>query len=103
MLDGTKTVRDLAIEAAQGALKSSGLRGEDIDMVIVATSSPEDMFGDAPSVVCPGLTPHTTLLCTHALPPNTIPHRTKHCHQFPPTMTSGAACSSVASRLLRGE
>jgi len=43
-------VRDLAIRAAQGALESSGLSGEDIDMVIVASSSPEDMFGDAPAV-----------------------------------------------------
>jgi hypothetical protein len=33
------------------AVKSSGLNGEDIGIVIVATSSPEDMFGDAPSVV----------------------------------------------------
>ena len=44
-------MRDLAIRAAKGALEQSGLKGEDIDMVILATSSPEDMFGDAPSVV----------------------------------------------------
>jgi 3-oxoacyl-[acyl-carrier-protein] synthase-3 len=51
ILDGSESVRDLAIKAAQGALESSGLSGEDIDMVIVASSSPEDMFGDAPAVV----------------------------------------------------
>jgi len=50
LLDGTDTVRTLAVRAAEGALAQSGLKGEDIDMVIVATSSPEDMFGDAPSV-----------------------------------------------------
>lgn len=50
ILDGSESVRDLAIRAAQGALSSSGLSADDIDMVIVATSSPEDMFGDAPSV-----------------------------------------------------
>lgn len=41
------------LRAAQGALESSGMSGEDIDMVIVATSSPEDMFGDASFVVRP--------------------------------------------------
>jgi len=50
ILGGEETVRSLAVKAAQGALENSGLKGEDIDMVIVATSSPDDMFGDAPSV-----------------------------------------------------
>uniref|UniRef100_A0A7S1DKB9 beta-ketoacyl-[acyl-carrier-protein] synthase III n=2 Tax=Hemiselmis andersenii TaxID=464988 RepID=A0A7S1DKB9_HEMAN len=50
VLDGTEDVRSLAVRAAEGALESSGIKAEDIDMVIVATSSPEDLFGDAPSV-----------------------------------------------------
>jgi 3-oxoacyl-[acyl-carrier-protein] synthase III len=45
-----KTLRDIAIQSAQEALKSSGVEAKDIDLVVVATSSPDDLFGDAPSV-----------------------------------------------------
>jgi len=34
----------------QAAIKDAGIKAQDIDLVIVATSSPDDMFGDAPSV-----------------------------------------------------
>lgn len=34
----------------QAAIADAGIKAEDIDLVIVATSSPDDMFGDAPSV-----------------------------------------------------
>lgn len=44
-------LRSMAIDAAQSALKSAGLSdGSSLDMVIVATSSPDDMFGDAAAV-----------------------------------------------------
>eukprot|EP00288_Rhodomonas_lens_P010645 CAMPEP_0177748574 /NCGR_PEP_ID=MMETSP0484_2-20121128/32007_1 /TAXON_ID=354590 /ORGANISM="Rhodomonas lens, Strain RHODO" /LENGTH=346 /DNA_ID=CAMNT_0019263463 /DNA_START=246 /DNA_END=1283 /DNA_ORIENTATION=+ len=49
-LDGTETLRDLEVRAAMQALEDSGLNAADIDLVVVATSSPEDMFGDAPYV-----------------------------------------------------
>lgn len=45
-----ETLKSLSIQAASNALEMSGLDPEDIDLVIVATSSPDDMFGDGPSV-----------------------------------------------------
>eukprot|EP00562_Extubocellulus_spinifer_P003024 CAMPEP_0178488006 /NCGR_PEP_ID=MMETSP0696-20121128/9626_1 /TAXON_ID=265572 /ORGANISM="Extubocellulus spinifer, Strain CCMP396" /LENGTH=404 /DNA_ID=CAMNT_0020115739 /DNA_START=150 /DNA_END=1364 /DNA_ORIENTATION=- len=48
--DSDETIKSLSIEAASNALEMSGLSPDDIDLIIVATSSPEDMFGDAPSV-----------------------------------------------------
>ncbi len=41
--DGEKT-SDLARNAAQAALARVGLRGEDIDLIIVATTTPDDTF-----------------------------------------------------------
>jgi len=45
-----ETLKSLSIQAASNALEMSGLDPLDIDLVIVATSSPDDMFGDGPSV-----------------------------------------------------
>lgn len=45
-----ESIKTLASDAAQNALTMSGLSPEDIDLVVVATSSPDDMFGDATSV-----------------------------------------------------
>mmetsp|Transcript_31915 Transcript_31915/g.46964 ORF Transcript_31915/g.46964 Transcript_31915/m.46964 type:complete len:409 (-) Transcript_31915:202-1428(-) len=45
-----ETIKSLAIGAAMGALEMSGVDPLDIDLVIVATSSPDDLFGDATSV-----------------------------------------------------
>jgi 3-oxoacyl-[acyl-carrier-protein] synthase-3 len=45
-----ETLRSLGIEAAQHALSMSGISASQIDIVLVATSSPDDMFGDAPSI-----------------------------------------------------
>ena len=45
-----ETLRGLQIEAAKNALEMAGVNAEDIDVVICATSSPDDMFGDAPSL-----------------------------------------------------
>jgi len=45
-----ESLRTLGIEAASNALKMSGVDAGDIDLVICATSSPDDLFGDAPSI-----------------------------------------------------
>mmetsp|Transcript_4567 Transcript_4567/g.8328 ORF Transcript_4567/g.8328 Transcript_4567/m.8328 type:complete len:458 (-) Transcript_4567:704-2077(-) len=50
VLCGDGKVSSLAAEAAKSALENAGVSGEDIDLVIVATSSPDDLFGDATSV-----------------------------------------------------
>lgn len=42
---------DLAVQAAQNALEMAGLTGNDIDLIIVATSTP-DHFGGFPSTAC---------------------------------------------------
>lgn len=55
-----ESIKTLAADAAQGALDMSGLSPEDIDLVLVATSSPDDMFGDATSVAA-------TLGCKNAV------------------------------------
>jgi 3-oxoacyl-[acyl-carrier-protein] synthase-3 len=44
------SLRDIAIASAKSALASAVVKPEEIDLVIVATSSPDDLFGDAPSV-----------------------------------------------------
>lgn len=48
--DGGVGIHNLAAEAAAAALAASGLSGSEVDLVIVATSSPDDLFGDATSV-----------------------------------------------------
>lgn len=45
-----ETLRTLGIEAAKSALDMSGTDPSDIDLVVCATSSPDDIFGDAPSI-----------------------------------------------------
>lgn len=47
---GGESIKTLAADAASRALEMSKVAPEDIDLVIVATSSPDDMFGDATSV-----------------------------------------------------
>lgn len=41
-------LRDLALRAGRDALASSGVRAKDIDLVLHASSSPDDLFGDGP-------------------------------------------------------
>jgi len=45
-----ETLRDLGVQAAKNALAMAGVDAADLDVVICATSSPDDMFGDAPSI-----------------------------------------------------
>jgi 3-oxoacyl-[acyl-carrier-protein] synthase III len=42
-----ETIRALGVEAARQALDMAGISAADIDLVICATSSPDDIFGDA--------------------------------------------------------
>jgi len=44
------SLRSISTESAMQAIGSSGVNPLDIDLVIVATSSPDDLFGDAASV-----------------------------------------------------
>jgi 3-oxoacyl-[acyl-carrier-protein] synthase-3 len=44
------SLRELAKEAGRDALLNAGITAADIDLVIVATSSPDDLFGDAAAV-----------------------------------------------------
>lgn len=50
VLTDTETLRDLQISAAKDALQMASIEASDLDVVIVATSSNDDLFGDAPSV-----------------------------------------------------
>jgi 3-oxoacyl-[acyl-carrier-protein] synthase-3 len=50
LLTGDETLRSLGVVAANEALKNAGVKAEDIDLVICATSSPDDMFGDATAI-----------------------------------------------------
>lgn len=45
-----ETLKDLGARAAQAALDMAGIDPADIDLVICATSSADDMFGDATSI-----------------------------------------------------
>ncbi|KAL3906254.1 MAG: hypothetical protein SGILL_009345 [Bacillariaceae sp.] len=50
VLQEGESLRSLGVEASKNALEMSGLKPEDIDIVICATSSPDDMFGDATAI-----------------------------------------------------
>jgi len=45
-----ESLQTLGIAAAKNALEMSGVEGSDIDLVICATSSPDDLFGDSTSI-----------------------------------------------------
>ncbi len=44
------SLRELGIESANQALSTAGVKAEEIDLVIVATSTPDDLFGDAGAI-----------------------------------------------------
>lgn len=50
LIETGRSLRDIAVEAATNAIANAGVNPLDIDLVIVATSSPDDLFGDAASV-----------------------------------------------------
>jgi 3-oxoacyl-[acyl-carrier-protein] synthase III len=45
-----QSLRDLSIAAAQQALDMANVKATDIDVLICCTSSPDDLFGDAPTI-----------------------------------------------------
>jgi 3-oxoacyl-[acyl-carrier-protein] synthase III len=49
LTDG-ESLRSLGVEASKNALAMAGVKPEDIDIVICATSSADDMFGDATAI-----------------------------------------------------
>ena len=50
IIEAGSSLRDIAVISAKEALQSSNTNPIDIDLVIVATSSPDDLFGDAASI-----------------------------------------------------
>lgn len=49
VVSGSQSVGDLAIAAAKDALESAGMKGEDIELIIVATSTPDTIY---PAAAC---------------------------------------------------
>uniref|UniRef100_A0A0D6QXZ5 beta-ketoacyl-[acyl-carrier-protein] synthase III n=1 Tax=Araucaria cunninghamii TaxID=56994 RepID=A0A0D6QXZ5_ARACU len=60
ILSGDETLTGLAVESSQKALEMANVKQEDVDLVLMCTSSPEDLFGSAPQV-------QRELGCTNAL------------------------------------
>jgi 3-oxoacyl-[acyl-carrier-protein] synthase-3 len=50
VLQDGETLRSLGVQASINALEMAGMKAEDLDIVICATSSPDDMFGDATAI-----------------------------------------------------
>ena len=48
--DETESLTSLAAAAGQQALKSAGWDASSVDLILLATSSPDDLFGSAPKV-----------------------------------------------------
>lgn len=50
VLTGEEKLRDLSIKAANRALEMAQIDASDLDLVICASSTPDDLFGDAPTI-----------------------------------------------------
>ncbi|XP_058207261.1 beta-ketoacyl-[acyl-carrier-protein] synthase III, chloroplastic-like [Rhododendron vialii] len=50
ILAGNDTLIALAVEAAQKALQMAEVDPDDVDLVLLCTSTPEDLFGSAPQI-----------------------------------------------------
>jgi len=50
VIEAGSSLRSIAVDSAKAALANANVAALDIDLVIVATSSPDDLFGDAASV-----------------------------------------------------
>ncbi|KAH1080306.1 hypothetical protein J1N35_020067 [Gossypium stocksii] len=50
VISGKENLRNLAVEAAKKALKMANFEPDDLDLILLCTSTPEDIFGDAPKV-----------------------------------------------------
>jgi 3-oxoacyl-[acyl-carrier-protein] synthase III len=49
---GDETLRELSIQAAQKALEMAQVKADDVDLVLLCTSTPDDLFGGATQVLC---------------------------------------------------
>lgn len=49
-MTGDETLRGLSIQAAQRALEMAEVKAEDVDLVLLCTSTPDDLFGGAAQV-----------------------------------------------------
>lgn len=47
---GKDSLTDLAVEASKKALEMANVDPNDVDLVLLCTSTPEDLFGSAPQV-----------------------------------------------------
>jgi len=59
VLSGDETLRGLSIQAAQRALEMAQVKAEDVDLLVLCTSTPDDLFGGAAQVL-------TEVGCTNA-------------------------------------
>ncbi|CAA0837303.1 3-oxoacyl- [Striga hermonthica] len=50
ILAGKDSLTSLAVEASQKALDMAGASPDDVDLVLLCTSTPEDLFGSAPQI-----------------------------------------------------
>ena len=51
VISGDETLTSLAAEASAKALEMAGVNARDVDLVLLATSSPDDAFGSALSLI----------------------------------------------------
>ncbi|KAG2575151.1 3-oxoacyl-[acyl-carrier-protein] synthase III, chloroplastic-like isoform X1 [Panicum virgatum] len=51
VLSGDETLRGLSIQAAQRALEMAQVKAEDVDLLVLCTSTPDDLFGGAAQVL----------------------------------------------------
>ncbi|KAI4311662.1 hypothetical protein MLD38_036540 [Melastoma candidum] len=50
VLSGNENLTSLAVEAAKKALEMAKVEPDDLDLVLMCTSTPEDLFGSAPQI-----------------------------------------------------
>lgn len=50
VLSGDETITSLAVESSKRALEMANVKAEDVDLVLLCTSTPDDLFGSAPQV-----------------------------------------------------
>ncbi|XP_039050926.1 3-oxoacyl-[acyl-carrier-protein] synthase 3 A, chloroplastic-like isoform X2 [Hibiscus syriacus] len=50
VISGKESLKDLAVEAARKALEMADFDPNDLDLILVCTSTPEDIFGAAPQI-----------------------------------------------------
>ncbi|XP_077235459.1 beta-ketoacyl-[acyl-carrier-protein] synthase III A, chloroplastic-like isoform X2 [Tasmannia lanceolata] len=50
ILSGNETLTGLAIEASRKALQMAQVEADDVDLIVMCTSTPDDIFGSAPQV-----------------------------------------------------